>query len=127
MTMRANFTVTKVAELGDWNGKRVEITRPISERNNVAVSQTNKRIWGIARRCQRTFGLPYEQLQDLTQSAWMYFLIHGELAKVWAPLRREVIKGLFGYVPHQSRITGIPRLEIEPLVKLDPKLREFLS
>lgn len=126
--MAANFTVTKVAELGDWKGKRVEIRQPVIEGNNVvAANQTNKRIWGIARRCQRTFGLPYEELQDLTQSAWMYFLIHGELAKVWAPLRREVIKSLFGYVPHQSRITGIPRLKIEPLVKLDPKLREFLS
>jgi hypothetical protein len=125
--MAANFTVTKVAELGDRKGKRVEITQPVIENNNAWAHQTNKRIWGIARRCQRTFGLPYEELQDLTQSAWMYFLIHGELAKVWAPLRREVIKSLFGYVPHQSRITGIPRLRIEPLVKLDPKLREFLS
>lgn len=64
--------------------------------------RTKKRLVGIARSWQKRFGLPYDALDDLIQSAWLLWLerptveIERRFEQVNSGMRRAVIKEIFG-------------------------------
>lgn len=78
------------------------------------------RITGVARGMQRRFSLSFDCLDDLIQSAWVYYLERGcDDERTWnyvqGHLRLEIIVQLFGRVPHQGMIKGLNEVLYEPL------------
>src|SRR5262249_35152152 len=111
------FPAAKPGRLWGWlcsPGSYAEIENEQQGYDNLDEKRIGKRLRGIARRWLQTFNCELNQYPDLVNTAWLFWLerkakgIEDERAfeQVNSAMRRHVVREIWGYYPHQGKITS---------------------